>query len=200
MSKVAVVAILLFAACKHDEDYKKQQPPPEPEKEAVAETKPPPPPPKKALTPEEMGKCTLTATGGVKAEQTTLGGRPATNVSYWMTEAERKNMMGVDGFAVNCHGSDIRFSILPGGGNKDGMPFAPKKYVFKAGAKGDASLAVTFGAKTMDKINGTVDITAFDKTHIAGTVDLSGTLVPKGGAVKLKGEFDFKCPGFSGCE
>ena len=37
---------------------------------------------------------------------------------------------------------------------------------------------------------------------IAGTIDLSGTLKGKGasGGVKLTGQFDFKCPGFSGCE
>lgn len=198
MHKLAAVAFLLVA-CSHDEDYKKQKPPEEPTA-AVRDDKPPPPPPKKALTPEEMGNCKLVASGAIKAEQTSLGGRPATNVSYWLTEAERKNMMGVDGFAVNCHGEDIKFSILPGGGKKDGMPFAPKKYDFKKGS-GDASLMVTFkGGKTMDAPAGSVDITAFDKTHIAGTVDLTGKLVPGGGSVKLTGSFDFKCPGFSGCE
>lgn len=198
MYKLAVIACLLVA-CKHDEDYKKEKPPAEPEATA-AETKPPPPPPKKALTAEEMGNCKLVATGAVKAEQTTLGGRPATNVSYWLTEAERKNMMGVDGFAVNCHGPDIKFSILPGGGKIDGMPFGPKKYIFKKGTKGDAGLMVNFGTKTMDAPEGTVDITAFDKHHIAGSVELSGKIVPGGGAEKLTGSFDLVCPGFSGCE
>ena len=43
---------------------------------------------------------------------------------------------------------------------------------------------------------------SFDKHHIAGTIDLSGQLKGKGasGAVKLTGQFDFICPGFSGCE
>ncbi len=200
MHKLAVVACLLVA-CKPDEDYKKEKPPAEAERTAPTESKPAPPPPKKALTPEEMGNCKLTATGAVKAEQTTLGGRPATNVSYWLTEAERKNMMGVDGFAVNCHGADIKFSILPGGGKVDGMPFGPKKYIFKKGVKGDAGLMVNFnGGKTMDSPEGTVDITAFDKHHIAGTVDLSGKVVPGSGNVKLTGSFDLVCPSFSGCE
>ena len=138
MRNLAIVLVL--AACSK-EDYKKEKPPEEVAKAAVAaeDKKPPPPPPKKALTPEEMGKCDIEATGAFKAKQTSLGGRQATNVSYWLTDAERSNMMGVDGFAVNCHGPDMKFSILPGGGKKDGMPFGPKKYTFKKGA-GDANV------------------------------------------------------------
>jgi hypothetical protein len=177
MKKLALVAVCLIACSKGEPDYKKEKPPEETE---VAKPAPPPPPPKKALTPEEMGKCELKATGAVKAEQTTMGGKAATNVSYWLSADEQKNMMGVDGFAVTCAGSDIRFSMVPGGGKKDGMPFGPKT--------------------TMDDPSNTVDVTAFDKHHIAGTVNLSGKLVPGGGAVKLTGSFDFVCPGFSACE
>jgi hypothetical protein len=137
--------------------------------------------------------------GAIKAEQTTKGGQAATNISYWRSEAERAGLQGVDGFVINCHGSDIRFSMVPGGGKKDGMPFTPKRYDFKAG-KGDAGLSITFGKQTMDQINGTIDITAFDKKHIAGTVDLSGKTVPGKGAVKLTGKFDLMCPNFAGCE
>lgn len=199
MHKLAVIFILL-AACKSEEDYKKQKPPEE-EAPVAAETKPPPPPPKKELKPEELGTCTLKLTGAMTKEQTSMGGRAATNVSYWYTEAEKNNMMGVDGFAVNCHGPEMKFSILPGGGKKDGMPFTPKKYDFKNGTGTDASLMITLGPKvTFGDATGSVNITAFDKRHIAGTIDLSGKLMPGKGAVKLTGEFDFVCPGFSGCE
>jgi hypothetical protein len=209
MRNLAAFALLLLACSK--EDYKDQKTPAEAEKPEVTETKPPPPPPKKELKPEELGTCELKATGAYKAEQTTPGGRPATNVSYWLGDQERGNM-GVDGFVVNCHGKDIKFSILPGGGKKDGMPFGPKKYEFKKGT-GDANVMVSFTPKepakggksgavglTMDAPNGTVDITAFDKKHIAGTINLSGKLVPGGGAVQLTGKFDLTCPGFSKCE
>ncbi|HEY5952485.1 MAG TPA: hypothetical protein VIV40_43600 [Kofleriaceae bacterium] len=199
MTKLAVV-ILLLAACKSEEDYKKQKPP-EPEEVTPAEKKPPPPPPKKELKPEELGTCTLKLTGAMTKEQTTMGGRPATNVSYWLSDAEKGNMMGVDGFAVNCHGPEMKFSILPGGGKKDGMPFAPKKYEFKNGVGSDASVMITLGPKvTFGDPTGSVNITAFDKHHIAGTIDLSGKLMPGKSAVKLTGQFDFVCPGFSGCE
>jgi hypothetical protein len=198
--KQLALLVCALVACKADEDYKKQKPPEAPEPSAAQKEAPPPPPPKKALTDEELGKCELEVSGAMTVKQTSPGGRAATNISYWFTEAESKNMMGVDGFVVNCHGKDVKFSILPGGGKKDGMPFGPKKYEFKNG-KGDANVMVTFGPKvTMGDPNGTVDITTFDKKRIAGTINLTGKLVPGGGSVKLTGSFDFACPGFSGCE
>jgi hypothetical protein len=196
----AALAAAALAACKPDEDYKKQQPPPEPASSAATgeAAKPPPPPKKKALSPEELGTCQLTATGAIAKEQTTQGGRAATNVTYWMKPEDRKNMMGTDGFAVSCHGPDIKFSLIPGS-KKDGMPFKPKKYDFVKG-KGDAGVMVLFGKATLEDITGAVDVSAFDAHHIAGTIDLKGKLVPGGGEVKLAGSFDLVCPGFSACE
>jgi hypothetical protein len=199
----AALALLLLApvSCKKydkDSDPELAASTPPPSSEPAAEPPPPPPAKKKALTPEELGTCKLTASGAVSKEQTTPGGRNATNVTYWMTADERNSLMGTDGFAVNCHGPDIRFSLIPGG-KKDGMPFKPKKYTFAKGA-GDASVMVLFGKNTLDKISGTVDVTAFDARHIAGTVDLKGKLVPGGGAVHLTGTFDLACPGFGACE
>ena len=199
MSKLAVI-VLLLAACKSEEDYKKQKPPEEEPPPAPAERKPPPPP-KKELTPEELGKCTLKLTGAMDKEQTSLGGRAATHVSYWFCESEKNDMSSINGFVVRCEGPDIKFALLPGGGKQDGMPFAPKKYEFKKGTGSDASVMITLGPKlTFGDPTGTVNITAFDKRHIAGTIDLAGKLMPGKGAVKLTGEFDFVCPGFSGCE
>lgn len=201
MTKLAVVIVVLGACGKPDEDYKKQKPPEETTgAPAASETKPPPPPPKKQLTEEELGKCELEVSGAREAKQTSPGGRTATNVSYWQSEAERGTMSSIEGFVVNCHGPDVKFSILPGGGKKDGMPFSPKKYEFKKGT-GDANVMVTFGPKhTLGDPNGTVEITRFDKQRIAGTINLSGKLVPGGGNVKVTGSFDYACPGLSGCE
>lgn len=200
MTKLAVV-VLLLAACKSsEEDYKKQKPP-EPEQAGAPAEPPPPPPKKKVLTPEELGKCTLNLSGAMKKEQTSQGGINATNVSYWLSEEEQSKMAGVDGFVVRCEGPDIKFAILPGGGKKDGMPFAPKKYEFKNGTGSDASVMVNLGPKlTFGDATGTVNITAFDKHHIAGTIDLSGKTMPGKKAVKLTGEFDYVCPGLSACE
>ena len=192
MMKTLAVAIVLVGCGPEKEDYKKQPPSVEVEKPKEMA-----PPPKKIEVPKDLGKCTLKASGAVTAEQETPGGRPATNVSYWLTEEERKNMMGVDGFVINCNGDKIRFQMVPGGGKPDGMPFAPKKYEFKNGRSDGASVNVGFGKDTMTDLDGTVDITAFDARHIAGTVALSGKV--KGG-VKLEGSFDMICPGFKGCK
>ena len=190
-------ALVLVAACgtPEKEDYTKEKP-----VEAVA---PPPskekPVAKKALTADELGTCHLTASGAVTADQTTKGGKDATNISYWYTPEEQKTMMGVDGFVINCEGADIRFKFLPGGGKQDGMPFKPKKYDFAAG-KGDGGLMIAFGKQQLDKPTGSIDITAFDSHHIAGTIDLSGKLTPGGGDEKLVGTFDLVCPGLSACD
>jgi len=195
MRNAWVVVVVLVGCGPEKEDYKKQPPPAEVEK-----PKEMPPPPKKIEMPKDLGKCSLTASGAVTEQQETPGGRPATNVSYWLTEEERKNMMGVDGFVVNCQGEKIRFQIVPGGGKPDAMPFAPKKYEIKKGKGTDAMVNVGFGKASLADANGSVDITAFDARHIAGTIDLSGKLAPGGGAVTLKGTFDLICPGFKGCK
>ena len=87
----------------------------------------------------------------------------------------------------------------PGGGKQDGMPFKAKKYEFK-NSKGDANIMAAFGKATLAAVNGSVDVTAFDSHHIAGTVDLEGTLAPGGGKVKIGGNFDLVCPNFKNCD
>ena len=192
------IALVLVAACgtPEKEDYKKEKP--------VEETAPPPTVKEKSavrktLTADELGTCHITASGAVTADQTSKGGKDATNISYWYTAEEQKSMMGVDGFVINCKGDAVKFSLVPGGGKKDGMPFKPKKYDFAAG-KGDGGLMIAFGKQQLDKPTGSIDVTAFDSHHIAGTIDLSGTLAPGGGAEKLTGTFDLVCPNLSACD
>ena len=191
------LALVLLASCGPKKEDIPAEPPPQADEPAASKV--PAKPAKHVLTAAEMGTCHLTATGAVTAEQTTPGGRPATNVSYWLSETERKNMMGVDGFVINCIGPDIKFQLVPGGGKKDGMPFAPKRYDFDKG-KGDANVMAAFGKATLASYSGSIDITAFDSHHIVGNVDLAGKLAPGGGDVKLTGTFDLACPGFSGCD
>ncbi len=189
---------LLIAGCPETkEDYKKQKP----EEVAAANREPPPPPkPKKNPPPADLGSCNLSVSGGITAEQTTPGGKEATNVAYWYTAEERKNMMGVDGYVVNCKGDKFRFSLLPGGGKLDGMPFAPKKFTFAKGKSDGANVMLAFGQATLADPNGTVEITALDKTHIAGTIDLAGKVVPGNKQIKLTGSFNLICPGLSACD
>ncbi|MBA3458394.1 MAG: hypothetical protein H0T46_00415 [Deltaproteobacteria bacterium] len=195
MRKLLAVLIVLAGCPEGKEDYEKEKP------KSEAERKPPPPPAKKkAKPPADLGKCELTVTGQMQAEQTVVGGKQATNVSYWYTPEERKNMMGVDGYVISCSGEKFRFQILPGGGTPDGMPFAPKKFTFTKGKSDGASVMVAFGQATMSDATGTVDITELDNRHIAGTVDISGKIVPGNKQIKVTGSFNYICPGLSACD
>ncbi len=194
---IATSALVLAGCPEKKEDYTKNKP----EEVAVANREPPPPPkPKKNPPPADLGTCKLSVTGGMTAEQTSPGGKDATNVAYWYTPEERKNMMGVDGYVVNCKGDQFRFSLLPGGGKLDGMPFGPKKFTFTKGKSDGANVMMAFGQATLADPNGTVEITALDNRHIAGTVDLAGKIVPGNKAIKVSGSFDLVCPGLSACD
>jgi hypothetical protein len=199
MKKLAAIVLLVACGSSAQDDYIKNR-----RKDDKVETTevdksslPPPAVKKKALTEAELGNCHITATGAVAADQTTPGGRAATNISYWYSADEQKTMMGVDGFVINCNGSDFHFSMVPGGGKQDGMPFKAKTYTFDKG-KGDANLMIAFGKQTLATPSGTINVTQFDSHHIAGTIDLSGKL----GAAdeKLSGSFDLVCPGLSACD
>ena len=198
MTKHALIsALVLLSGCPEKEDYTKQKP--EPEAAKPAADRPPPPPPKKG-PPADLGKCDLKIDGAMKLEQSSPGGKTATNVAYWYLPEERKNMMGVDGYVVNCHGDKFKFTILPAGGTPDGMPFAPKTYTFKNGKSDGANVMLAIGQETLADPVGTVAVTALDKRHIAGTVDLSGKFGKGKKAVKVTGSFDLVCPGLSACE
>jgi hypothetical protein len=185
-----LAASLFLVACSKNEDPK-----PEPKAEV---REPPPPEPKPEPKPEPgpaiPDECTLTATGSQKFEQTSKGGRSTVNVSYWYKEKDREKMMGMPGFALHCHGTNIRFSIVPGATtNQETAPFGPKKYTFTKG-KSDISISASVGGAPWEPTTGTIDITAFDARHIAGTIDLKGKIDNKK-ALDLKGTFDYKCQG-----
>lgn len=191
---------LLLTGCPEKKEDYKQAAPAEEVAAAPDKAPEPPPPPKKKGPPDDLGKCTIEVTGAMKAQQTSAGGQKATNVSYWYTPEERQNMMGVDGYVVNCNGDQFRFSLLPGWGKPDGMPFGPKKFTFTRGKSDGANVMMAFGQATLADPNGTVEITALDKRHIAGTVELSGKVVPGNKPIKVTGSFDLICPGLSACE
>jgi hypothetical protein len=201
MHKLTLITMCaLVSGCPETkEDYTKQKPE---EVAAAARDNAPPPPqrPKKNPPPADLGTCNLSVSGGITAQQTSPGGKEATNVAYWYLAEERKNMMGVDGYVVNCKGDQFRFSLLPGGGTLDGMPFAPKKFTFVKGKSDGANVMMAFGQATLADPNGTVEITAIDKRHIAGTVDLAGKVVPGNKQIKVTGSFDLVCPGLSACD
>ncbi|MBL0217449.1 MAG: hypothetical protein IPQ07_26695 [Myxococcales bacterium] len=195
---VALLAVVagLTGCPEKKEDYTKEKPQAEVERSKA----PPPPVKKKAAAPADLGKCTLTVSGGITAEQTAVGGKASTNVAYWYKPEERRNMMGVDGYVVSCSGEKFRFQLLPGGGKLDGMPFTPKTFKFAKGKSDGASVMIAFGQATLSDATGVVDVTALDLRHIAGTVDLSGKVVPGNKQITIKGSFDYICPGLSACD
>lgn len=193
MRKLWPLLVLVVAGCPESkEDYTKEKP------QEVAKAPPPPPQKKKAPPPADLGKCTIAVTGQMTADQEVKGGKSSTNVSYWYKAEERKNLMGVDGYMVSCSGEKFRFQLLPGGGKADGMPFAPKTFTFAKGKSDGAAVMVAFGQDTMNDATGTVDVTALDLRHIAGTVDIAGKI--KGKQITVKGSFDYICPGLSACD
>ncbi len=196
---LSLVVVCATACSSKKEDYEKDYGKESHDEPTSEKRAPPAPPPKKVLTQAELGQCHISVSGAVTADQTTPGGRTATNISYWYSPEDQKSMMGVDGFVVNCNGADVRFSMVPGGGKKDGMPFKPKTYEFKDG-KGDANVMIGLGKASVATPSGTIDITSFDSHHIAGTIALAGKLTPGGGDVKLSGTFDLACAGFSACD
>lgn len=200
MRKMMMLGLVLAACSNAEEEGKRAALKEAPPEELETNKELPPPPPKRKEMPKDLGSCKLAVTGAVEVEQVTPGGREATNVSYWYKPEERKNMMGVDGFVVNCKGPRIKLQIHPGGASKDGMPFAPKKYELGPKAPKEAGVSVMIDKSALTKIEGTIDITAFDARHIEGTIDLAGKLDPGKGSVKLTGSFDLICPGLSACE
>ena len=80
------------------------------------------------------------------------------------------------------------------------MPLAPKKFTFAKGASDGASVMMAFGKANLEEVTGTIEITALDKTHIAGTIDLAGKVMPGKKQVKVTGEFNLVCPGLSACD
>jgi hypothetical protein len=53
---------------------------------------------------------------------------------------------------------------------------------------------------TLADPTGTVEITAIDLKHIAGTIDLADKVVPGNKAIEVKGSFDLVCPDLSACD
>jgi hypothetical protein len=187
-----LAGVLAFAACGSDKEPPLPAPPPPPAEAAVAAVDAAVP----VAAPDGPAaddSCTISASGAMNFEQTTPGGRAAVVASYWFKKAERKKLMDSVGFAVTCNGERLRFSIYPAAA----IAMEPKVYKLDRG-KGDLRVVATLNQRTFSNATGTVEVTAFDTRHVAGTFKLTGTVRP-GGELELKGSFDLRCPGYSGC-
>ena len=95
---------------------------------------------------------------------------------------------------VNCSGKDLRLSFVP---RPDAsVPYGPKLY--QIDRKRGELVMIGRAGKSLADFVGTVDITAFDAHHVAGTIKLTAKQVG-GGTVKLVGQFDYRCPGYARC-
>ncbi len=94
--------------------------------------------------------------------------------------------------AINCIGKLGRMTFEPAPGAA--VPFGPHTYKIERGTR-DYVVFARARDKQLANIEGTIDVTAFDATHIAGTFDLAGTAGAQ--RVTLSGTFDFPCRG--GC-
>ena len=93
-----------------------------------------------------------------------------------------------------CAGKDVRLSIAAA--PHADIPYGLKTYEIKK--NGELVLSGRAGDQLSD-FNGTVQIDAFDKAHVAGKVSVSAKIGLSKKKVQIDGDFDFKCPGMAGC-
>jgi len=180
MSRIDLALVTLavgLVACGKGKD--KAEPAPTPPAPApapapVAPTTSPAPPP----DPFARGSCEYTVDGG----ETRKGGGGISNVmsTHWMPPRQPGRSIAVP-LLINCGPAGNQLSISTDG-DTTAVPMGPKKYPIGAGKD--------FTAMGLDFMSGdgSLDITAWDTTHVAGTFEISA----KGKT--YKGAFDFKCP------
>lgn len=180
-----VVVCVLLLACNKEDAYK---PPPEPPPKPAE-----PPPPKKKLEPADFGSCTLKASGGFTAEETIQGDKKSAASKYWQAEDERA-ATPMPALTINCAGKDLRLSLVASPNGQ--VPYGLKKYDIKKNGE-----LVPFGraGDQLSDFAGTVEINAFDATHVAGTIAISAKQGLSKKRVTIEGSFDFKCPGMAAC-
>jgi hypothetical protein len=115
---------------------------------------------------------------------------------------------------VNCVSAGNSISLLPGGNAKYAdVPFAPKRYVIGAGGPlgagaktGEFAVLMTLQGVTYQvEEAGTLNITKFDASGIAGTFSFKAAEFQFGNAggaakkVTVDARFDYKCTGQSVC-
>jgi hypothetical protein len=164
------------------------------------------------------GSCEVTVEGAVTASGKSQGGVRDFGTDYWYTpeelEAAVKQMVGLTSkkeaepakvaeamkkdpkittFILNCMTPDVTLSFLPQGKYAD-VPFGPKKYAVHKGLGKTAGVALLGRVKgKMIRLteDGVLDVTAFDKKHVAGTFELHAK--QDAGDITIKGKFDYPC-------
>lgn len=180
-----VVLCALLLACNKEDAYK---PPPEPPPKPAE-----PPPPKRKLEPADYGTCTLKASGAFTAEETIQGDKKSVSSKYWQAEDDRA-VTPMPALTINCAGKDLRLSLVTSPNGE--VPYGLKKYDIK---KNGELVPIGRAGDQLSDFNGTVEINAFDGTHVAGTIAITAKQGLSKKRVTIEGSFDFKCPGMAGC-
>lgn len=122
-----------------------------------------------------MGSCEYSVDGG----ETFKGGGGISNVMsiHWMAPDQKGRSLAVP-LLINCGPSGKQLNIS----SSDDVAMGPKKHPIGAGK------AFTVMGPDLMGGEGTIDITAWDAAHVAGTFEISA----KGKT--YKGAFDIKCP------
>ena len=174
------LVLAAIAACGKSDSY--TPPPPAPEPPAA---KPPAP---VVMTPAgDDGSCTLSVTGAATIDETA----PATATSkFWADAVDQPGA----GFVVTCKGTKVRLSLVSS--PNTAVDYAAKTYSVK-GKNPEVSL-LGRADKPLSDFSGEVKITAFDPSHIAGSIEATAKQ-DKGGSVKISGTFDVKCAHSTKC-
>jgi hypothetical protein len=190
------------AACGGKADEAPRPEPASSSKPSPARPSPAPPQPGPGPAPDDRhGSCTVEVRGALTADQTSAGGTSRSVTSYWFAPGDTANVMFGDGrigLVLNCTGKALSLSFVSRQATETSVPFGPKTYRLTRRAS-EMTVLGTVGKASLTSLTGTVDVTAFDARHIAGTFELAGKALPGNGAVNVTGRFDFACPGFSGC-
>lgn len=124
-------------------------------------------------------------------------------------EANMKKEPRIMLLIVNCSADDAHINLMPGGNSKYAdVPFAPKKYALVPTQSAKAGDFVTMfgftppgGTRSSYSVTepGSLDITKFDKTGIAGTFHFVAKSFKGDKTVTVDGKFDYGCLGESVC-
>lgn len=171
-------AALALVACGNSKDKPAPAPAPTPTTQAAAPVAPPPTPPAAPADPFAMGSCEYTIDGG----EAQKGGGGISNVmsAHWMAANQRGRSLA-GSLLINCGPTGKQLNISSNG-DESAVPMGPKKYSIGTNK--------AFGVIGPDIMGGegSIDITAWDKAHVAGTFEIVG------GGKTYKGVFDVKCP------
>jgi hypothetical protein len=166
------------------------------------------------------GSCDVTVDGAVKMKDHGAGGPSAVATDYWMNDADlraaitalEKDPARVEEalksdprlmtLLMNCNGEHVNIAFMPRNGSKYAdVPHGPKKYDLVAETPGAFQVIFLLDQESYSVKSGSLDVTRFDDTGIAGAFALAATKLGGTEQVKVTGTFDFPCPaGYSKCK